>query len=49
MNKPGKIYFELGMNQSTQVKKFFEQEKFTNISMTKDYSGIDRIICGELK
>jgi len=48
MDKPGKIYFELGVNQSIQVRKFFEQEKFTNISITKDYSGIDRIIYGEL-
>lgn len=45
----GKIYFELGMDQFTQVKKFFEQKGFSNITVTKDYSGIDRMICGELK
>ena len=44
----GKIYFELGMDQFTQVKKFFEQKGFINITVTKDYSGIDRIISGEL-
>ena len=49
LNMPGKIYFELGMGQSATVQKLFEEKKFTNISITKDYSGIDRIICGELK
>jgi release factor glutamine methyltransferase len=49
LNNPGKLYFELGIDQSTQVKKFFEQKGFNNITVTKDYSGIDRIICGELK
>lgn len=47
--KPGKIYFELGIDQYIQVQKYFEQNNFTNIKITKDYSGIDRIICGELK
>ncbi len=49
LNKPGKIYFELGMDQSIQVQKYFEQKYFENIKVTKDYSGIERIICGELK
>ena len=47
--KPGKIYFELGIDQYIQVQKYFEQNNFINIKITKDYSGIDRIICGELK
>ena len=48
LNRQGKLYFELGMDQSTQVQKFFEESNFKNIKITKDYSGIDRIICGEL-
>jgi len=49
LKKPGKIYFELGIDQSAQVHEYFEQNNFTNIKITKDYSGIERIICGELK
>ena len=49
LNRPGKIYFELGMGQSMQVKNLFDQKGFSNITITKDYSGIDRIISGELK
>ena len=47
--KTGKIYFELGVDQSAQVQEYFEQNNFTNIIITKDYSGIDRIIRGELR
>lgn len=49
LNKPGKIYFELGMGQSMEIKNLFDQKGFSNITITKDYSGIDRIISGELK
>ena len=49
LNKTGKIYFELGIDQSAQVQEYFKQNNFTNIKITKDYSGIERIICGELK
>ena len=49
LNNPGKIYFEVGMDQSLKVKELFEQKQFNNIRITKDYSGIDRIICGELQ
>lgn len=49
LDKHGKIYFELGMGQSMQVKNLFEQNGFNNILMTKDYSGIDRIISVVIK
>ena len=49
LNRPGKIYFELGMGQSMEVKNLFDQKGFSNITITKDYAGIDRIISGELK
>ncbi|HCY75989.1 MAG TPA: peptide chain release factor N(5)-glutamine methyltransferase [Ignavibacteriales bacterium] len=49
LNEQGKVYFELGLGQSAQVQKYFEQSNFKNIEVTKDYAGIDRIICGELK
>jgi len=49
LKKPGKIYFELGIDQSAQVQEYFKQNNFTNIKIIKDYSGIERIICGELK
>jgi release factor glutamine methyltransferase len=49
LNIRGKIYFELGKGQSNQVQNLFEQKGFNNITVIKDYSGIDRIISGEIK
>jgi release factor glutamine methyltransferase len=49
LKKPGKLFFELGMGQSMQVKTLFEQKGYSNISISKDYSGTDRIISGELR
>jgi release factor glutamine methyltransferase len=49
LKKPGKLFFELGMGQSMQVKTLFEQKGFSNINISKDYSGTDRIISGELR
>ena len=49
LNRSGKIYFELGMGQSMEVKNLFDQKGLSNITITKDYAGIDRIISGELK
>lgn len=39
----GKIYFELGINQSEQVKLLLEKD-FYDIVVVKDYNNIDRII-----
>ena len=49
LTKPGKLFFELGMGQSMKVKTLFEQKGFSNINISKDYSGTDRIIFGELR
>lgn len=48
LNPNGKIYFEIGKDQHQQVMKMM-QDKFTIVKSYKDYSGIERIIFGELK
>jgi len=47
LNKPGRIYFEIGKDQSPNVKKYFVENNFGNIQIIKDYAGIERIICGD--
>lgn len=42
-NGLGKIYFEIGVNQSKPIVKLLEK-KFDDIEVIKDYSGIDRFI-----
>ncbi len=49
LNENGKIFFELGAGQSTQVKSLFELHNFSSIEIKKDYSNIDRVIKGEWK
>lgn len=49
LKENGKVYFEIGKGQSKEIKTLMENKRISNISITKDYQGIDRIICGELK
>lgn len=49
LNIGGKLYFEIGKDQQQRIFNLIEAAGFTNIKITKDYSGIERIICGELK
>ena len=48
LNLPGKIYFEIGVNQFKPVQKFFKDYNFSKINISKDYAGIERIISGEM-
>lgn len=44
----GKIFFELGINQSEDVKKLLEKD-FSDITIIKDYNKIDRIIYATIR
>lgn len=43
LNKNGKIYLELGINQAGDVKKLLQKD-FADIKVIKDYNNIERII-----
>ena len=47
LNKKGKLFFEIGIHQSENVKTILQNSNFKNISVIKDYQDIDRIIYGE--
>lgn len=49
LKENGKVYFEIGKGQSNDIKTLMENKRINNIDILKDYQGIDRIICGELK
>lgn len=49
LNNKGKIFFEVGKDQSDEVKNMLADKRFVNIEIIKDYQGIDRIICGEIE
>ncbi len=44
----GKIFFEVGKDQSIDVKNILESTGFKNINIVKDYLDIDRVVFGEL-
>ncbi len=48
LKKNGKIFFEVGQNQSLAVKEILVKENYTDIHIQKDYLNIDRVIYGEL-
>ena len=48
LNKNGKIFLEIGINEAKSVKKLL-QNNFENIKIKKDYSGIDRVVIADIK
>lgn len=48
LNPHGRIYFEVGYDQAQEVSNLLKTD-FENISIIKDYSGIDRIVTATLK
>lgn len=48
LNKDGYLLFELGINESNEVKAMMERD-FKEIEIYKDLAGIDRVIIGQLK
>ena len=49
LNMNGKLYFEMGKDQFQKIDSLMKENGFKNINIIKDYSGIERIISGELK
>lgn len=48
LNEGGYLMFEIGINESLEVKILMEKN-FTNINVIKDFNSIDRVIYGKLK
>ncbi|MEG1458679.1 MAG: peptide chain release factor N(5)-glutamine methyltransferase [Acetivibrio sp.] len=47
LSKEGRLFFEIGYNQGEDVEDLLKKEKFTEIEMIKDLSGLNRIVCGK--
>jgi len=48
LNTNGQIYFEIGKGQHNFINELMIENGFSNLKIIKDYSGIERIIKGEL-
>lgn len=42
----GKLYFEIGYDQAGSVSRLLEDAGYTEIEVSKDYAGLDRVVCG---
>lgn len=49
LNENGKIYIELGKGLHEEVRLLMQEKNFSDIMVIKDFQGIERIICGEIK
>lgn len=49
LNENGKIYLELGKGLHEEVRLLMQEKNFSDIMVIKDFQGIERIICGEIK
>jgi protein-(glutamine-N5) methyltransferase, release factor-specific len=48
LNKNGRIFYEIGYNQSRAVASILLENSFTDVKIMKDYSGLDRIVMAKL-
>ena len=48
LNKNGRIFYEIGYNQSGAVASILLENGFTDVKIMKDYSGLDRIVMAKL-
>lgn len=48
LNKNGRIFYEIGYNQSRAVTSILLENGFTDVRVIKDYSGLDRIVMAKL-
>ena len=48
LNKNGRIFYEIGYNQSRAVASILLENGFTDVKIMKDYSGLDRIVMAKL-
>ncbi|MDR0919322.1 MAG: peptide chain release factor N(5)-glutamine methyltransferase [Oscillospiraceae bacterium] len=44
LNKNGRLFFEIGATQDSDVKEILSQNDYKNIEIFKDYSGFNRVV-----
>lgn len=45
----GSLYFEIGYDQAQAVRSIMEQEGFREITVIRDYAGLNRVVCGKFR
>lgn len=45
----GMLFFEIGYDQSEEVRRLMECAGYTDVEIIKDFAGLDRVVCGVYK
>ena len=48
LKKGGMLFFEIGYDQAEAVKSMMEQAGFLEVTVKKDFGGLDRVVFGTL-
>lgn len=48
LNIGGRLYFEIGHDQGEAVASLMREQGFRNVTVVKDYAGLDRVVYGEM-
>ncbi len=48
LNAGGRIFFEIGCDQAAAVSGLLSEYGYRDIRVVRDYSGLDRVVCGSL-
>lgn len=48
LRKEGRLFFEIGYDQADDVKKLMEDAGFLEVTVVKDFAGLDRVVHGYL-
>lgn len=48
LNPGGQLFVEIGYDQAEEVKKLFDEERFSGVTCLKDEQGLDRVVYGKL-
>ncbi len=46
LRKGGYLFFEIGCEQAAQVRNIMEKEGFRDVTVVKDFAGLDRVVYG---
>ena len=49
LNDGGMLFYEIGKGQASDVRKILRENGFEEIKTIKDYSKIERIVCGKIR
>lgn len=48
LHKEGRLFFEIGHDQAAEVKHLMEEAGFIEVTVVKDFAGLDRVVHGYL-